>query len=356
MKKKVVVGMSGGVDSSVAAALLLEQGYEVIGITMQLMDEEFNNDKEAQCCSLSSVNDARLVCDILGIRYYVLNFKEVFSKKVIRYFIDEYIRARTPNPCIACNKYIKFDEFLKKSKEIGADFIATGHYAKIVFDKAYNRYLLKKSNDTRKDQTYVLYNMTQQQLSHTLMPLGDYKKDDIRKIAENLKLPIFNKSESQEICFIPDNDYGRFIKNNQHEKITEGYFKDIKGNILGKHKGIIYYTIGQRKGLGIAFGKPMFVVDINPLDNSVILGEEKEVFKDFLNASEVNIIPFENLDNSMNVTAKIRYTAKETEAILIPQSKSEISLKFKNPQRAITRGQSVVFYKDDILIGGGIIN
>ena len=358
MKHKIVVGMSGGVDSSVAAALLKEEGYDVIGITMQVWPDKKEDIAEVEggCCSLSAVNDARRVCDKLGIRYYVLNFKEVFESKVIRYFIDEYLIGRTPNPCIACNKYIKFDELLRRAMNLGAQYVATGHYASVEYDENIHRYILKRSIDDRKDQTYALYNLTQYQLQHTLMPLGRYTKDRVRKIAEDLDMSVAKKPDSQEICFVPDNNYGRFIKENAPSKVSEGYFKDKAGNVLGAHKGIAYYTIGQRKGLGIAFGKPMFVVDLVPETNTVILGEENEVFSDTLTASDLNFIIFDKLESEMEVTAKIRYSAKESAAILIPKGDDLVGVKFLKPQRAITPGQSVVFYKDGLVVGGGIIN
>ena len=357
MKKKVVVGMSGGVDSSVAAALLKEEGYDVIGVTMQVWPDKDENVKEVEggCCSYAAVRDARKVCDVLDIKYYVMNFKDIFEDKVIKYFIDEYLAGRTPNPCIACNKYIKFDELLRRAMNLDADYIATGHYVSLGYDEYKDRYLLKKSKDTRKDQTYALYNLTQYQLKHTLFPLGNITKDRVRQIARELSLPVASKPDSEEICFVPDNDYGNFLKERVPDKISEGYFKDTEGNILGKHKGISYYTIGQRKGLGIAFGKPMFVVDINPEDNTVILGEGDTVYKDSLRATGLNFIPFDKLNEEMEVTAKIRYNAKEAPAIIIPEGDDIVTVKFKTPQRAITPGQSVVFYKNDLVLGGGTI-
>ena len=356
-KGKVMIGMSGGVDSSVAAAVLLEQGYEVFGVTMQIWPDkdESLQKTEGGCCSLSAVDDARRVADKLGIPYYVMNFKEIFQQKVIDYFISEYINGRTPNPCIACNRYVKFEALLDKSVAMGMDFIATGHYARTSFDKATQRYLLNKSITETKDQTYALYNLTQQQLSRTLFPIGEYEKNRVRDIAREIGLSVASKPDSQEICFVNDNDYARFIQENSDYKITPGYFVDIHGKKLGTHKGIINYTIGQRKGLGIAFGKPMFVVSINTSDNTVILGDEIEVFKNTLIADDLNYISIEKLEADMHVTAKVRYSAKEAAATISPLENGQVKVVFETPQRAITLGQSVVFYSDDIVVGGGVI-
>ena len=354
MNKKVVVGMSGGVDSSVTAHLLKEQGYDVIGVTMQVWpnDEEYE-EREGSCCSLSAVEDARRVALKLGIPFYVLNFKEIFREKVIDYFIDEYVEGRTPNPCVACNKYIKFDELLKKAQALGADYVATGHYA--IIEEKDGRYLLRRSKDDKKDQTYALYNLTQYQLAHTLMPCGAYTKEHIREIAKEIGLEVHNKRDSEEICFIPDNDHGAYIKREAPEKVEPGNFVDKQGDILGRHKGIVYYTIGQRKGLGIALGVPRFVTDINPLRNEVVLGGEEDIFKTELKAGTVNFIPFDKLDKPMEVQAKIRYSAKASPAVIYPLENDKVKVVFKEKQRAITKGQSVVFYQENLLVGGGII-
>jgi len=349
--------MSGGVDSSVTAAVLLEQGFDVIGVTMQIWPDTNSEIRavEGGCCSLAAVDDARRVSNKLNIPYYVMNFKGEFQEKVIDYFTQEYLSGRTPNPCIMCNRYIKFESLLNKAVSMGIDYIATGHYAKIEYDEEKGRYLLKKSNDLKKDQTYVLYNMTQYQLSKTLMPLGYYNKNEVRAKARELGLTVAAKPDSQEICFV-DDDYGKFIKEQTGQEIKEGYFKDTNGNILGKHKGIIHYTVGQRKGLGIAFGKPMYVVRIDAVNNEVILGEDTEVYFKGLIAGDLNLISVERLESETRVKAKIRYNAKEVPATVYPNGEDTVKVIFDEPQRAVTPGQSVVFYDDDIVIGGGTIN
>ena len=346
--------MSGGVDSSVAAYLLKEQGYDVIGVTMQIWQEDKEyEEREGGCCSLSAVDDARRVADKIGIPFYVLNFRDSFKKNVIDYFIDEYMEGKTPNPCIACNKYLKFDELLKKAQGIGADYIATGHYAKI--EEHNGRYILVKSDDDKKDQTYALYNMTQEQLAHTLMPCGEYTKDRIREIAKEIGRDVHNKKDSEEICFISDNNHGKYISEAMPGKVKQGNFVDKDGNILGKHKGIVYYTIGQRKGLGLAMGRPVFVTDINPLTNEVVVGAEEDIFKTDLICKDINFIAFDNLDKSLELKAKIRYSAKPATATITPLENGKVRVSFKEKQRAITKGQSVVFYLDDLVVGGGII-
>lgn len=353
-----MLGMSGGVDSSVAAAVLLEQGYNVIGVTMQIWPDADDERKLADggCCSLSAVYDAGKVADKLGIRYYVLNFKDAFQEKVIDYFKNEYLKGRTPNPCIACNRFVKFEALLKKAVSMGMDYIATGHYARIVYDDNTGRYLLKKSASDTKDQTYVLYTMTQEQLSRTLFPIGDLTKDKVREIALGLDLPVAHKPDSQEICFIDNNDYGRYINENTDVEIKPGYFVDRAGNILGMHKGIIHYTIGQRKGLGISLGKRTYVVAINPKDNTVVLGDDDDVYSGHLTASDLNFISIPELKDEMRVTAKIRYSAKEAAALISPLDEGRVSVIFDEPQRAVTPGQSVVFYDGDTVVGGGIID
>ncbi|MBP1745148.1 MAG: thiouridylase [Firmicutes bacterium] len=346
MSKKVAVGMSGGVDSSVAAYLLKEQGYDVIGINMQVWQED-------GCSSSSAAEDARRVADKLGIPFHVVDFKECFKEWVIDYFIDEYMNGRTPNPCVACNKHIKFGELLKAAMALGADYVATGHYA--VIEEKGGRYLLKNAEDDKKDQTYMLYGLTQHQLAHTLMPCGAFRKDRIREIAKEIGLLVHNKKDSEDICFIPDKDHGGFIKRQVPGRLAEGNFVDKNGKVLGRHKGIAYYTIGQRKGLGIALGIPVFVTDIIPWRNEVVLGSEEEIFKTELMAKDVNFIPFDTLEEPIEVRAKIRYAAKPSPAVIYPESGNRVRVVFAEKQRAITKGQSVVFYDGSYLVGGGVI-
>lgn len=354
MKKKVLLGMSGGVDSSVAAHLLLKQGYEVIGATMQVwQQDDFYEGLEGGCCSLSAVDDARGVANKLGIPFYVFNFREKFKADVIDNFVDEYMEGRTPNPCIMCNKIIKFQHFLQKAREIGCDYISTGHYAKI--EKVNDRFVLRKSTDERKDQTYALYNATQDVLEHTLFPCGDYTKDQIREIAKEIGLFVHNKKDSEEICFIPDNNHGEFIKRAKPGQIKNGKFVDKNGKILGEHKGIVFYTIGQRKGLGLALGKPVFVTDINPYKNEVVIGDEADIFKTELIAKDVNFISINDLKDQMKVYAKIRYSAKPSSATIYNLEDGRVKVVFDEKQRALTKGQSVVFYDDECVVGGGII-
>lgn len=357
MKKKVAVGMSGGVDSSVAAYLLKEQGYDVIGVTMQIWQDEdpLAQAENGGCCGLSAVDDARRVADRLGIPYYVLNFKREFKENVIDYFMDEYMHARTPNPCIACNRYVKWEALLNRARELGCDYIATGHYARVVqLDNG--RYALKKSATDRKDQTYALYNLTQEQLAHTLMPVGEYEKEQIREIAAKIGLLIANKPDSQEICFIPDNDYAGYIERESGKTFPKGNFVDLEGNILGTHKGIIHYTIGQRKGLGLSMGCPVFVVDIRPETNEVVIGSNLDTFHDSLYAGKVNLMSVDALEGEREVVAKIRYSHKGAPCRIRMVDEDTVLCKFEEPVRAITPGQAVVFYDGDIVLGGAVID
>ncbi len=356
MNKRVVIGMSGGVDSSVAAAVLKEQGYEVVGVTMRLWDGENINETvaESTCCSLSAVEDARRVADNLGIEYHVLDFRKEFSEYVIDYFTNEYINGRTPNPCIVCNKFLKFDAMAKEAQLLGADYIATGHYARVDFDEGTRRYLLK-SADNAKDQTYALYSLTQEQLSKLLLPLGNFAgKEEVRSYADKIGLITADKPDSQDICFIPDNDYAAFIKRRIGYLPPEGDYVDQSGNILGRHKGIVNYTVGQRKGLGIAFGKPMFVTRIDAENNQVILGEQGSEFSLSLYGKDPNFIPFDTIEEQVKAMAKVRYSAKPAPCTISMEG-DKVKVEFDTPQRAITPGQAVVFYDGDIVIGGATI-
>ena len=349
MAKKVVVGLSGGVDSSVAAYLLKKQGYDVIGVTMHMWQPEGDTTEPV------SVTDARKVAEALDIPFYVCDFKEVFEEKVMNYFVDEYLQGRTPNPCNTCNRYVKWEALLARAKELGADYIATGHYARII-QLPNGRYSIKTSATSSKDQTYALYNLTQEQLAHTLMPVGEYTKDEIRQIAAEANLPVAQKKDSMEICFIPDNDYASFIEKKAGEKVPgPGNFVTTDGTVIGQHKGITHYTIGQRKGLNLSMGHPVFVTKICARTGDVVIGKNEDVFSNTLICDKVNFMGMENLEEPRKVMAKIRYAHKGDICLLERIDENRIRCTFENPVRAITPGQAVVFYEQDYVLGGGTI-
>lgn len=384
MSKRVVVGMSGGVDSSVAAYLLKRQGYEVIGVTMQIWREqktarrrepeygqehgkeqkpEYGQELEQRllqeenggCCGLTAVEDARRVAEILDIPHYVMNFREEFQRHVVDYFVEEYLSGRTPNPCIACNRYVKWESLLWRSMEIGADYIATGHYARVE-RLANGRYAVRNSVTAGKDQTYALYALTQFQLAHTLMPVGDYSKDEIRRIAAQIKLPVADKADSQDICFVPDGGYAAFLEREAPERVYgEGNFIAEDGRVLGRHKGITHYTIGQRKGLGLSLGHPVFVSRLIPETNEVVIGEEDAVFHQTLVCGQLNFMGMENLPEPRRVRAKVRYAHKGEWCVIKMDGGERIRCEFEKPVRAITPGQAVVFYDGEYVLGGGTI-
>ena len=347
-KKKVVIGMSGGVDSSVAAYLLKKQGYDVIGVTMKT----FRGEGEGS--QAKTIEDAARVAQVLGISHHVVDFHEPFEAEVIQEFLDEYQKGRTPNPCVVCNRKIKWQALMQWGKEAGADYVATGHYAKIV--KLPNgRYALKRAETTKKDQTYALCGLTQEQLSRTIMPIGAYEKEEIRKIAKEAGIPVADKPDSMEICFIPDDDYATFIEKRTNTIAKPGNFVTATGEILGQHKGIIHYTVGQRKGLNLALGKPVFVLEIRPETNEVVIGENQDVFAKNLLCDCVNFMGMEELEEERILTAKIRYHHPGALCSIKKAEKGMIQCSFLEPQRAITPGQSVVFYDNDIVMGSGRI-
>lgn len=354
--KKVVVGMSGGVDSSVAAYLLKKQGYDVVGVTMRLWQEDETREETGrECCSLSAVDDARRVADKLEIPFYVMNFGDDFKSEVVDYFVEEYLQGRTPNPCIACNRYVKWESLLRRSIEIGADFIATGHYARI--GKLPNgRYAIGTSATAAKDQTYALYNLTQDQLARTLMPVGEYTKEQIREIAAEIGLNVAAKPDSQEICFIPDQDYAGFIERMAKERVPGiGNFVEKDGTVIGQHAGISHYTIGQRKGLNLAMGKPVFVTEIRPETNEVVIGGNEDVYVKTLTAAKLNFMAVETMEPGMRFLTKIRYAHPGAMAVLTKLEGDQIEIEFDEPQRAVTPGQAVVFYQGNYIAGGAVI-
>lgn len=352
--KKVMIGMSGGVDSSVAAFLLQKESFEVIGATMKLYNnEDIDFVSEKTCCSLDDVLDAKSVCARLGIRHYTLNMTDDFKKEVIERFISAYQNGFTPNPCIDCNRYMKFSKMLHKAQELDIDYVATGHYARI--EKQGDRYILKKAVDLSKDQSYVLYSLTQEQLKVTKFPLGNYTKQQVREIAEENGFVNARKHESQDICFVPDGDYSKFIEYYTGKTYPCGDFVDMNGKRLGEHKGIIRYTIGQRRGLGLALPASMYVVEKDVDNNKVILGFNDDLFKKEVNVKNISFTACDGLDKPERLCAKIRYNQKEQPATVTQTDENHLKIVFDEPQRAITKGQAAVLYDGDTVVGGGTI-
>ncbi len=352
-RKRIVVAMSGGVDSTTVAALLKEEGHEVIGITMQLLDYK---DAEGGCCSIDHVIDARRVAQELDIPHYVVNFMDSFKEIVLKDYVEKYESGKTPIPCVLCNQYVKFDLLLKRALELGADYLATGHYAKI--ENGDGSYSLSKADDENKDQTYFLYTLKQKELRKLMFPLGSLKKDEVRDLARNLNLKLAEKPDSTGVCFVPSGNYRDYLISQDAFTEKEGDIVNTEGEVLGKHRGIYSFTVGQRRGLGIATGKPMYVVGLEPKENRVIVGEEDKIYSNKLiaeNISWVTDIP-EGNNQQIEVKAKVRYRHKEDDALITMKSDTDAEIEFKNPQRAITPGQAVVLYKDDKVLGGGWIN
>ena len=354
-KTRVVVGMSGGVDSSATAALLLEQGYEVVGVTLKLWPQDCVSRAEDKCCGPQAVTDARAVCHQLGIPYYLIDEAAEFQNRVIGYFADEYRAGRTPNPCVMCNQNLKFGRLLSRADQLGARFIATGHFARVEPSADGRRTLLKRGRDPRKDQSYFLFSLRQDQLARAMFPLGDKTKSDTREVARHCRLKTADKEESMEICFVPDNDYGRFLQQAHLVEKHRGEIVDLAGKVLGHHDGIEFYTIGQRKGLGLSSAKPLYVIKLDAAANRVIVGDDSDLEKDEFVADRCNWIAFDSPPGAFEATVKIRYNHPGTTASVTPLPGGRVRVALDAPQRAITPGQAAVFYQGDLVLGGGWI-
>lgn len=358
MKQRVLVGMSGGVDSSVTAALLVEQGYDVVGVTLNVwpeLDGIDEQEREDACCALGAVSDARAVADLLGIRHFTLNLRDLFRERVIADFVQQYQRGRTPNPCIRCNQFIKFDALLARGLILHSDLVATGHYAQIDQDVETGRWRLRKAADLSKDQSYVLYVMTQDRLARALFPLGGMSKDAVRDLAREMRLPVAEKGESQDICFVPYRSYTEFIERYAPESVNEGSIMDEHGEEIGRHRGVAFHTVGQRRGLGIAVGEPRFVTRIDSELNVVQVGPAEQLLRNECEADELNWVAISELTIPRRVRAKLRYRASEADATVAPRPNGRVRVTFDEPQRAVTPGQAIVFYWDDVVVGGGTI-
>jgi tRNA-uridine 2-sulfurtransferase len=354
-KTRVLIGMSGGVDSSASAALLLEQGYDVVGVTLKLWPQDCVSRAEDKCCGPQAVMDARSVCHKLGIPYYLIDEAEEFQKQVIQYFADEYKAGRTPNPCVMCNQKLKFGTLISRANQLGAQYIATGHFARLEKSEDGTRTLLKRGRDLRKDQSYFLFSLRQDQLARAMFPLGEKTKTDTREVARHCNLKTADKEESMEICFVPDRDYGKFLTTARLAEKHRGEIVDLHGRVLGHHEGIEFYTIGQRKGLGISSPKPLYVIELEAATNRVIVGDESALERDEFIVERCNWIPFDTPQSELLVTAKIRYNHPGTPATVTPLPDGSARVKLHVPQRAITPGQATVFYDADLVVGGGWI-